>query len=198
MVGDKVRSLREAKSWSQQHLADASGLNIRTIQRIEQGERCSDETLISLAATFGVDVSELQAQRPSAARRGEGSQARLAAAALLALPSALFVSVNLLRSVVGVTEPYDLFATAGGKLMSFQAFNLISPAVFIGGAAVALALSISTVVRLRTRIDGSVIRLTAVEFKARPLALSVALAATLSAGAMLIYAAVEQLRTLAP
>jgi transcriptional regulator with XRE-family HTH domain len=198
MVGDQVKSLREARSWSQQHLADASGLNVRTIQRIEQGERCSDETLLSLAATFDVDVSELEAQHPFSNHRGKGAQSRLAAAALLALPSAMFVSVNLLRSLVGVDVPYDLLATTGGKLMSFRTFNLISPVVFIGGAAAALILSMSTVVRLRTRIDENVIKLTAVEFKAKPLALGLALAATLSAGAILVYAIVEQLRTIAP
>ena len=81
--------------------------------------------------------------------------------------------------------------------MSFRTFNLISPVVFIGGAAAALILSMSAVVRLRTRIDENVIKLTAVEFKAKPLALGLALAATLSAGAILVYAAVEQLRTIA-
>ena len=30
-----VRKLRESKAWSQDHLAEAAGLSVRTIQRVE-------------------------------------------------------------------------------------------------------------------------------------------------------------------
>ena len=54
------RSLRLQKGWSQQQLADLSGLSVRTIQRIEQGHGASVESLKSLAAVFEIDFSELQ------------------------------------------------------------------------------------------------------------------------------------------
>ena len=60
MLGDRVKEMRERKAWSQGHLADAAGLNIRTVQRIEGGEPSSKETMLSLAAALGVDVSELE------------------------------------------------------------------------------------------------------------------------------------------
>jgi transcriptional regulator with XRE-family HTH domain len=55
-----VKSLRQKHNWSQQQLAQMSGLNIRTIQRVEKGESVGLETLKSLAAVFEVDVSVLK------------------------------------------------------------------------------------------------------------------------------------------
>jgi transcriptional regulator with XRE-family HTH domain len=54
-----VQKLRLQKGWSQQQLADLSGLSVRTIQRIEQGQTASSESLKSLAAVFEVDFSTL-------------------------------------------------------------------------------------------------------------------------------------------
>ena len=57
-----VKSLRKKHDWSQEQLAQLSGLNIRTIQRVEKGESVGLETLKSLAAVFEVDVSELRSK----------------------------------------------------------------------------------------------------------------------------------------
>jgi transcriptional regulator with XRE-family HTH domain len=57
--GAAVRSLRERKSWSQEHLADASGLSVRTIQRVEVEGIASAETRLALAAALDVPVGEL-------------------------------------------------------------------------------------------------------------------------------------------
>lgn len=57
-----IQKLRLKQGWSQQQLADASGLNVRTIQRLEAGQPASTETLKSLAAVFEVDFSTLQAE----------------------------------------------------------------------------------------------------------------------------------------
>ena len=54
-----VKKLREKKGWSQEQLAEFSGLSLRTIQRVEAGNRASMETLKSLAATLEVDMSKL-------------------------------------------------------------------------------------------------------------------------------------------
>jgi len=54
-----IQKLRLKRGWSQQQLADASGLNVRTIQRIESGQPASTETLKSLAAVFEVDFASL-------------------------------------------------------------------------------------------------------------------------------------------
>ena len=54
-----VRKLRLQRAWSQDQLAQFSGLNTRTIQRIERGQKASLESLKSLAAVFEIDVDEL-------------------------------------------------------------------------------------------------------------------------------------------
>jgi transcriptional regulator with XRE-family HTH domain len=58
----QVKTLRLHKSWSQEQLAQLSGLNVRTIQRIEKGESVGFETLKSLAAVFEIDVNDLKSQ----------------------------------------------------------------------------------------------------------------------------------------
>lgn len=55
-----IRKLRLQKGWSQDQLAQLSGLSIRTIQRIERGQKAGLESLKSLAAVFEVQVSDLK------------------------------------------------------------------------------------------------------------------------------------------
>ena len=55
-----VRKLRLQRGWTQDVLAELSGLSIRSIQRIERGQQSSLETLKSLAAVFEVDLSTFQ------------------------------------------------------------------------------------------------------------------------------------------
>lgn len=59
-----IQKLRLKRGWSQQQLAEASGLSARTIQRIEAGQTPSVETLKSIAAVFEVDFSTLQPETP--------------------------------------------------------------------------------------------------------------------------------------
>lgn len=54
-----MKRLRINKRWSQEQLAHLSGLNVRTIQRVEKGKRVGLETLKSLAAVFEISTDEL-------------------------------------------------------------------------------------------------------------------------------------------
>jgi transcriptional regulator with XRE-family HTH domain len=54
-----IQKMRLKRGWSQQQLAQASGLSVRTVQRIEGGHAASTETLKSIAAVFEVDFSTL-------------------------------------------------------------------------------------------------------------------------------------------
>jgi transcriptional regulator with XRE-family HTH domain len=54
-----VRKHRLKRGWSQEQLAELSGLSIRTIQRIERGHKPSLESQKSLAAVFELSISEL-------------------------------------------------------------------------------------------------------------------------------------------
>jgi len=48
------------KSWSQQHLADACGLSLRTIQRVEQTGNASSETAMSLCSVFEISMETIK------------------------------------------------------------------------------------------------------------------------------------------
>lgn len=63
--GEAVRALRERKSWSQEHLASASGLSVRTVQRVEVEGIASAETRLALAAALDVPVADLIPSPPS-------------------------------------------------------------------------------------------------------------------------------------
>ena len=54
-----IRKLRLQRAWSQEQLSECSGLSIRTIQRIERGQKASVESLKSLAAVFEVNITDL-------------------------------------------------------------------------------------------------------------------------------------------
>ena len=56
---NQVKQLRLQRAWSQEQLAEMAGLSVRTIQRIENGERPGLETLSALAAVFEVTVAEI-------------------------------------------------------------------------------------------------------------------------------------------
>lgn len=57
-----LKLMRRAKGWSQEQLADISGVSIRTIQRLEAGEAPGLETQKALAAAFEYSLDEFNAQ----------------------------------------------------------------------------------------------------------------------------------------
>ncbi len=57
--GAKIRRWREERCWSQENLAEIAGIGHRTVQRIENGDKASKESVMALAAAFNVDVVAL-------------------------------------------------------------------------------------------------------------------------------------------
>ncbi|MCF6273711.1 MAG: helix-turn-helix domain-containing protein [Rhodobacteraceae bacterium] len=55
-----IRKLRLDRGWSQEQLAEISGVSTRTIQRIERGKKASLESLKCLAAVFETEINQLQ------------------------------------------------------------------------------------------------------------------------------------------
>jgi transcriptional regulator with XRE-family HTH domain len=64
---EKVKALRGQRAWSQEQLAAASGLSLRTIQRIEKTGVAANDSVQALAAVLAVDVKQLL-QRPDSRR----------------------------------------------------------------------------------------------------------------------------------
>lgn len=55
-----IKNLRLDNGWSQEKLANLTNLSTRTIQRIEKNDNVSLESLNLLAATFQLDIKELE------------------------------------------------------------------------------------------------------------------------------------------
>lgn len=58
-----LKQLRLSRHLSQEQLAQMSGLNVRTIQRIESGQKASVESLKCLAAALEVDIPTLEQEK---------------------------------------------------------------------------------------------------------------------------------------
>lgn len=54
-----IKTSRTSNNWTQQHLADACDLNIRTIQRVERYGNASSETVSALAAVLELPTEEI-------------------------------------------------------------------------------------------------------------------------------------------
>ena len=59
---DVVLNARKQKAWSQEELAIASGLNLRTIQRIEREASASLQSRKALASALDLDFQDLDYQ----------------------------------------------------------------------------------------------------------------------------------------
>jgi transcriptional regulator with XRE-family HTH domain len=56
---ETIKALRQKHNWTQQLLADACDVSLRTIQRVEKEGAASKETSMSLCAVFEVRQGEL-------------------------------------------------------------------------------------------------------------------------------------------
>jgi transcriptional regulator with XRE-family HTH domain len=127
--GNKVRTLRESRAWSQEQLATASGLSVRTVQRAEVESSASRETRVCLAAAFGIDHNELNPTTEPAGQpatvdetdlvlRATGSAFLLAGACMIALLALLgewglgnpVFSVGFFSTVSGIALLWARFA----------------------------------------------------------------------------------------
>jgi transcriptional regulator with XRE-family HTH domain len=63
---ERVKKLRMARQWSQEQLAAACGVNLRTIQRLENTSKGSMESVRAIAAVFEIDANDLILSEPDA------------------------------------------------------------------------------------------------------------------------------------
>lgn len=60
VVGSNIKKLRDARSWTQAHLAAAAAVDERTVQRAEAGQPIAAESLQSIAGAFDVPLEALR------------------------------------------------------------------------------------------------------------------------------------------
>ncbi len=101
-----IKTEREKRAWSQEHLARVAGLGHRTIQRIESTGMASFESVMALAAALAVDTSTLRIN----------SGISESATKLPKRSPILEVGVRLLLAILsGVAVPLILAAEIGGS-----------------------------------------------------------------------------------
>lgn len=88
---------RRRRAWSQQHLATAAGLSLRTVQRIESDGRSSYESAQALAACFEIPVAEIMVSEispPEQPKRISVSRVVFSALVAALLAGLTFVSIQ--------------------------------------------------------------------------------------------------------
>jgi len=102
----KIIAARKARAWTQQHLADASALSLRTIQRVENNGSGSLETIKSLASCFELDVKTLFESESVLLKHTDKPKTKLAILVsfiITMLSSALFVAPTSIASNIKVS-----------------------------------------------------------------------------------------------
>ena len=111
------QKLRLQRGWSQQQLAELSGLSARTIQRIENGQPASAESLKSLASVFEIDFSTLTSEQDMPATKTTSPDEQLALAKVRKIKG-FYIHLIQYVVVIGVLAVINL-ATHPSKLWFF-------------------------------------------------------------------------------
>ena len=61
-----IRTERERRAWTQEHVAELAGLGVRTIQRVEATGTASVESATALSAVLEIPLAALRADLPAA------------------------------------------------------------------------------------------------------------------------------------
>ena len=102
---EKVIAERKVRAWSQQHLADASAVSLRTIQRVENNGSGSLETIKALASCFELDVGMLFEPKVEVINKKTKSKTKIVAFCsfvLALLSSALFIVPTSMASNITI------------------------------------------------------------------------------------------------
>jgi transcriptional regulator with XRE-family HTH domain len=67
IIGKNIRQHREERHWTQEALATIAGVDARTIQRAESGQKLALETLMAVANAFEITIDQLSKDNQEAA-----------------------------------------------------------------------------------------------------------------------------------
>lgn len=118
----RVRSERERRAWSQEHLAQVTGLGLRTIQRIEASGLASYESVKAIASVFALTVSDLHVQSASASElaveRPQAQKISSRARKLMLLLPGIALAVGVLGGTSAVKALPHAFWFVGPLLLA--------------------------------------------------------------------------------
>ena len=136
----KIRQHREERCWSQDHLARAAGVSLRTVQRVENGERASSASMMALAAAFDAEVGAIT-KEPNAVPVARNDPARVNAALRLSFLIVLASYVFCLFVFAAIS-----FGDGNGR------FEMLYPTIWFGVGVAGHGLTV-VIVELVTRFN---------------------------------------------
>ena len=126
-----IQKLRLQRGWSQEQLAELSGLSVRTIQRLERGQTPSVESLKAIASVFEIDFNRLKEpdmDTPETPGASPGLNPKLRPDEALALAhvrkiKAFYVHLTQYVAVIGLLAAVNLFTYSGYPWFLWPAFG---------------------------------------------------------------------------
>lgn len=157
-----LKHLRKKKLLSQEQLAEHSGISLRTIQRIEKGERVSEISLKTLADSLNSDITSLYQNEKTKESNLERKSALPISAHLSAQIIILFVTyficVTQWYAFYSRTNPAPVDMSLGKTLLYLLQITLVfsvfayafyaAKKVFISGYYITTALFVFTAIAL--------------------------------------------------
>lgn len=157
-----IRKLRQENDFSQEQLAEAANLSLRTIQRVEAGHRVSYSSLRALAATFNIDPDLLERELYAMnTLKDEYIEIPLWVRLILNLPSLRRLERAGLVRHEALLIAYAIFAYASSFLVpvvefSFARLTTVDALYFSAFSALLVAYFASTTHRLRSKFNKEV------------------------------------------
>jgi DNA-binding XRE family transcriptional regulator len=105
-----VKELRKKSGWSQEQLANAAGLSLRTIQRVESESKASMETKICLAATFQISLESLNVNTATQVADTKPNRAILVLLTCSVFISAISLLINISNPISFIANLVAVFS----------------------------------------------------------------------------------------
>ena len=145
-----IQKLRLQRGWSQEQLAELSGLSVRTIQRLERGQPASTESLKAIGSVLEIDFSQLKepardTPNPTAAPTGDLPTDEALALAHVRRVKRFYMNALQYVGIVGALALINAFTWPGypwvlwvafgwGLGLIFEALKVFGNLPFLNGA----------------------------------------------------------------
>lgn len=127
-----VHKHRVQRGWSQEQLAEMSGVSPRTIQRIEAGANPSIESLKAIASVFEIDWSELREAKMQDSQTRENAIEEALALAQVRKVKRFYIHLGEFAAIMGIMVALNLYFTPS-YLWSLWLFAFWSLGVVVMG-----------------------------------------------------------------
>lgn len=132
----KLKTIREQQNFTQEEIAEKSGISVRTIQRIESGKDPKGYTLRILAQTLGIEEEELITSIKTEAVNTVNIKIKLIN--LSSLPFTIIPIVNIIVPIL-LIYVWKIKNPITKQIVSLQVmWTIIAPIIFLSGVLLKL------------------------------------------------------------